>query len=511
MTTTRDPRQRARGTVSALPSGALRVRVYAGTDPVTGKPHYLRETVPAGPKAAAEAERVRTRLLGEVDTGRQPKTSATVAQLMDSYLEVLDVEESTRVQYVGLIRNHIVPLIGDVALGRLRGKALDSFYASLRKCRVHCGGARGLVDHRTRRAHTCDPRCRPHQCKPLGPSGVRQAHVVLNSAFAHAVRWEWIGTNPMAKASAPKAPKPKPQPPSASLAARIASQAWKKDPLWGLFVWLAMTTGARRGELCAIRWERIDFYSGVLTIRTSIADVDGRTWEKDTKDHQQRRIVLDAQTLALLQALLVHRAREAEVLGIELPEDGFVFSPKPDGSTWLKPGTATQRYSAMCTAIGHDGHLHQLRHYSATELIAAGVDVRTVAGRLGHGGGGVTTLRVYSAWVAEADQRASRSLAARMPALPGGLSEANAPTVELPAPAQSSAEVAEDASPYRRIAADLRGAIRMGFLQTGGVVPTVKDLAGRYDVSVGTAHRAIALLSDDGTITVSRGRRALVT
>jgi len=69
-----------------------------------------------------------------------------------------------------------------------------------------------------------------------------------------------------------------------------------------------------------------------------------------------------------------------------------------------------------------DMHVHQLRHYSATELIAAGVDVRTVAGRLGHGGGGgTTTLKVYSAFVAEADQRAAGSLSGRLPALPAQL------------------------------------------------------------------------------------------
>jgi nucleoside-diphosphate kinase len=63
-------------------------------------------------------------------------------------------------------------------------------------------------------------------------------------------------------------------------------------------------------------------------------------------------------------------------------------------------------------------NLHQLRHYSATELISAGVDVRTVAGRLGHGGGGTTTLKVYSAWHSEADQRAASALGMRMPELP---------------------------------------------------------------------------------------------
>ena len=53
------------------------------------------------------------------------------------------------------------------------------------------------------------------------------------------------------------------------------------------------------------------------------------------------------------------------------------------------------------------GRLHSLRHYSATELIAAGTDVRTVAGRLGHGSGGATTLKIHAAWVDEAGQRAA--------------------------------------------------------------------------------------------------------
>jgi site-specific recombinase XerD len=55
----------------------------------------------------------------------------------------------------------------------------------------------------------------------------------------------------------------------------------------------------------------------------------------------------------------------------------------------------------MCADLGIDSHLHVLRRYSATELLTAGVDLRTVAGRLGHGGGGATTLRVYAARVQE--------------------------------------------------------------------------------------------------------------
>ena len=58
--------------------------------------------------------------------------------------------------------------------------------------------------------------------------------------------------------------------------------------------------------------------------------------------------------------------------------------------------------------------LKELRHYSATELLTAGVDLRTVAGRLGHGDG-TTTLRHYAAWVASADQAAAATAGARMP------------------------------------------------------------------------------------------------
>jgi integrase len=499
--------RRPRGEVEELPSGALRVRVHAGIDPVTKKRHRLEEIVPAGPKAAARAEKVRTKLLAEVDAGKQSRTSATVAQLMERYLEVLHVEPSTRESYDGLIRKHIVPLLGDLPVGRVRGDVLDSFYAELRRCRVHCRGERALVDHRTRAEHECNVRCRLHQCRPLGGWTVRHAHNLLNGAFSYAVRWEWVGTNPVGRAVAPSAPTANPDPPSATQAACIASEAWK-DPAWGLFVWLAMTTGARRGELCALRWNHVDFSSSVLRIASSIAEVGGRSWEKGTRTHQQRRIVLDPQTLGLLRAFLVHCAEEAALLGVTLPADGFVFSPDPDGSTWPRPGTATQRYTRMCSRLGYSMHLHQLRHYSATELISAGVDPCTVAGRLGHGGGGATTLRVYSAWVAEADQRASGSLATRMPQLPGVVLPEGPSEVE---PAQPmSPEDERPTDPYKKIAADLGAAIRCGALAAGECLPTVKELSARYDVAVGTAQRAVALLAERGEVEVSRGKRATV-
>src|SRR5690606_22743139 len=192
---------------------------------------------------------------------------------------------------------------------------------------------------------------------------------------------------------------------------------------------------------------------------------------------------------------------EARSVGVILDADSRVFSRDVDHETWLKPSSVMQRYRRMCASLGWKMNLHQLRHYSATELIAAGVDVRTVAGRLGHSGGGTTTLKVYSAWVAEADQKAAGKLTGRMPQAPI--------TIDVQGNARSTLE-SDATNPYQKIAADLRGAITAGILRAGDTLPPVSELANRYQVGTSTAHRAILELKADGLVTASRGRRAVV-
>jgi integrase len=135
---------------------------------------------------------------------------------------------------------------------------------------------------------------------------------------------------------------------------------------------------------------------------------------RDTKTHQQRRIALDDETIAVLREHVRRVDGRAAQLGLDVGREAYLFTLAPDASTPLQPDTATQRYERMAERLGIRTTLHKLRHYSATELIAAGVDVRTIAGRLGHGGGGTTTLKVYAAFVNEADQRAAAVLAQRM-------------------------------------------------------------------------------------------------
>ena len=109
-----------------------------------------------------------------------------------------------------------------------------------------------------------------------------------------------------------------------------------------------------------------------------------------------------------------HYEDQAAAIGVEPSPDAFVFSYEPDHSRPCNPDGISHRYVAMCTSLGIDSHPHALRHCTATELISVGVDVRTVAGRLGDGGG-TTTLRVYTACVVESDKWAADILAGGVP------------------------------------------------------------------------------------------------
>jgi integrase len=150
-------------------------------------------------------------------------------------------------------------------------------------------------------------------------------------------------------------------------------------------------------------------------LRRAIRKEHDRLVEVDLTTHQQRRVALDAETVTVLPAHLERSRSRAAALGLDLARDAFVFSGSPDGSTFARPDGVTQRYERQADRLGIQTTFHKLRHYSATELIAGGVDPRTVAGRLGHGGGGTTTLKTYTAWVSEADQRAAKGLGAGMP------------------------------------------------------------------------------------------------
>jgi integrase len=357
------------------------VIVSGGRDPVTGKRRHVSRTV-AGSKREAEA--VLSQLLVDVGRGRHIGADVSVNELLDRWLAMAepDLSPSTVQVTRWMIDLYVRPRLGEVRLRKLTAIELDRFYAELRKSGGHDGG-------------------------PLAPRTVRRVHNIVRRALQQAVRWDWIVENPAAHASPPRTQRVEPTAPTPEETSKLLSAATTADSAFGAFIRLAAITGARRGELCGLRWDAVDLETGSVLIARSVVRAEVGLVEKDTKTHQARRVAIDEATR---RALLEHRARCVEralEVGVGLAPDAFVFSYEASGEKPWPPLSVSQRFRRLREQVGLSNvRLHDLRHYAATRLIAGGVPVRTVAGRLGHANA-ATTLGIYSHFVEASDQAAA--------------------------------------------------------------------------------------------------------
>ena len=88
-----------------------------------------------------------------------------------------------------------------------------------------------------------------------------------------------------------------------------------------------------------------------------------------------------------------------------------MFSSDPVGASPWNPDWVTHKVAEVAEGAGVRLNIKALRHYTASQLLAGGIDLRNTAARLGHGGGGATTLRHYADPVSEVDRRAAAYLA----------------------------------------------------------------------------------------------------
>lgn len=419
---------------------SYRVYMFAGYDPITRKRVYLDHSTQDRDEAIEKRDKFRAQIAEQ----RSAPTKTTFRQAVVEWLKTHEIEQTTRLSYESYLRLYIGPAFGDEPISKITARTLEKLYAHLRRCSRLCDGS-PQVDHldqeidgqhacrvvKHRRPpgrkpaggyppHNCQEKgcrvseCKAHVCKGLSNSTILKIHFMISAVFTAAVRWEWVSSNPAEVAKKPRQPHPRPSPPSATEATRIVEAAYGQDPAWGMLVWLVMVTGMRRAELLALRWRHVDFDRGTLLIGRNFLQRGGRSYEKDTKTHQERGLALDEVTV---EALKEHRRRYEEAIqriGGGPTEEAYLFSYSPSFDRPCNPDAVSHRYIDMCARVGIQTNLKALRHYSATELLQAGVDLRTVAGRLGHGGGGATTLRVYAAWTSEADRRAAEILGSRV-------------------------------------------------------------------------------------------------
>jgi integrase len=281
------------------------------------------------------------------------------------------------------IRNHITPKIGDVALQRLRPVDVDNLYSGWR--------AAGM-----------------------GEATVRRMHAILHSALTQAVRWDLIVSNPTDRIEPPRPRKARREAPADSVLVAIIAAAGDDMVC---YLRLAAVTGARRGQMVALRWRDLDLDEGTVRFTTALARVKGGTAEKGTKADVDYGLALDAKTLDILRA---HRKRAVEralVAGGGLGVDAYVFSraETPDGSKPWHPDGANQRFNRIRDKVQGAEKItpHQLRHWMATSMFADGYDPVTVAGRGGWSSPAVP-MSVYGHFRPARDQAAAESLAQRL-------------------------------------------------------------------------------------------------
>jgi integrase len=325
-----------------------------------------------------EAQRECARLIAEISTGGYVEPSKqTFGQYFEKWLrDWAPTKAGPRsIENYGHWGQHLVDALGTTPIQRIRGGDLNRAYRE--------AAGKGLSD-RT----------------------VKHIHALARMLFGHALRQGDIKRDPCREIDAPKvAPKE-----AAVLRAEeipVMLGALRGTALYTIAV-VALGTGMRRGELCALRWGAVNLDGGKLEVRQSIEQTRraGLRFKEPKTRHGRRSISLPPSVITCMQE---HRLRQLEqriMLGLgKPPGDALVFSA-PDGQP-LAPDYVTNAFTRAMAKAGlpHVG-LHTLRHTHASMLIKAGEDIVTISRRLGHASPTIT-LSVYAHLVSTKDGAAA--------------------------------------------------------------------------------------------------------
>jgi integrase len=358
-------------------------------DPVTGHPRQVSRTVRCQTKT--EAQRELRRLIADVEEGKvgPPTPKATgrhaLSSLLDEWLANLERagrSRSTVETYRLIADKHLIPVFGDVPVAQVTGRDIDAYYSAKTE-------------------------------EGLSARTIRLHGAILSSAFTQAVKWEYLASNPVARATPPKKPTVTRVTPEVQQVRKLIDAA-DGDRELATAVILAAITGARRGELCGLQWGDIDWESTppTLTIRRSRVPVAGGDVTKTTKTDKERVIALDPLGVEVLKRYweaTLELATEAELeKDLGTPRQPWLLSRdlgfSPLNARWL--GNSIK---ALGEETGVAVTTHAFRRFAATQMVGAGVDVRTAAGRLGHAPD--MLLRTYAAFIPSKDLEAASGLA----------------------------------------------------------------------------------------------------
>jgi integrase len=293
--------------------------------------------------------------------GGMPSLARFLTDWLANVKQTLRVRSHER--YAGIVANHLAPPpFGSTKIDRLTPQHVQSILDAKRKA-------------------------------GLAPRSIGAIRMVLSRALNQAVRWQMLTRN---VASLVQAPKP----------AHAEMKVWSPDqvrtflsacqgePLEALY-WLALSTGMRRGELLALKWNDIALDSARLGIQRSIGRAKGGLVidaPKTARGRRQVKLIGPA-----IVALRAHKARQAEIRLREGPEwrdGGYVFTTSI--GTPFDPRYIVDHYRRMVAKAGLPMiRFHDLRHSAATTALLQNIHPKVVAEMLGHSRVGVT-LDLYS-------------------------------------------------------------------------------------------------------------------
>jgi integrase len=339
-----------------------------------------------------EAEAAERKALEARDRGidLSPKT-VTVSELLDRYLadrEALERGAKTLQEYRGCADRLIRPHFGGVAIAKLRPARIAEWVAILLKR----GGK-----------PTKDSDDKPVD-RPLSAKSVYHAFTLLNGAMRFALRMELVGRNPCEAATRPRVRRSNAKALTADEVTRLLAAA--SGSRWETFFALALATGARRGELCALSWDDYDATEkGTLTFCHSLSQTRRGIALKETKTGRIRQIPMSHLATDALRSQRALQAGDRLASGCSYDNDAKAVFTDELGRQ-VTPMAATCAFERIARkAEISTTRLQDLRHTTASYLIAHGVDIRTVAAILGHASPSVT-LTVYAHLIPEKQNEA---------------------------------------------------------------------------------------------------------
>jgi integrase len=262
----------ARGSIRQRGSGSFELRVYGGTDPSSGKRRWLTRTVRGN---RSDALRELKALAAHANIAPAVGAHTTVAALLDQWFaRGRSTWSPTTVRNLtSIVERHLKPGLGDILVGDLTTAIVDGFYEDLR-------GAVGSMESLWRLA-----RCAVSTLRFIQHWPRRNA-------------WSWVFENVADHATPPRDEPAEMRPPTPAQVAQLLEFV-ARDPALHLYLTLAATTGARRGQLLALRWIDVDLVGGSLSIQRSLVEGPDGPLLVPTKTRRSYRVALDAASLEL--------------------------------------------------------------------------------------------------------------------------------------------------------------------------------------------------------------------